>query len=97
MDDCISREAVLSLIDEDAYATKIIIHNHMMNFKDVIKDLPAVRLEVPTGRWTVKKMGDTSWYYCSNCGDWNTYGRSDYCPLCGAKMEKGEDDAETGA
>ena len=23
---------------------------------------------------------------CSACGDWNTYGRTPYCPNCGAKM-----------
>ena len=26
-------------------------------------------------------------YVCSACGDWNTYGKSKYCPNCGAKME----------
>lgn len=25
-------------------------------------------------------------YVCSACGDWNTYGKSKYCPNCGAKM-----------
>ena len=29
-------------------------------------------------------------YYCSACGDWNTYGKSHFCPNCGAKMD-GED------
>ena len=26
-------------------------------------------------------------YVCSACGGWNTYGKSKYCPKCGAKME----------
>jgi DNA-directed RNA polymerase subunit RPC12/RpoP len=26
-------------------------------------------------------------YVCSACGNWNTYGKSNYCPKCGAKME----------
>ncbi len=26
-------------------------------------------------------------YVCSACGHWNTYGKSKYCPNCGAKME----------
>lgn len=26
-------------------------------------------------------------YVCSACGHWNTYGKSNYCPKCGAKME----------
>ena len=25
-------------------------------------------------------------FYCSNCGDWQTYGMTRYCPECGAKM-----------
>lgn len=27
-------------------------------------------------------------FYCSACGDYNTYGKSDYCPNCGAKMKR---------
>lgn len=27
-------------------------------------------------------------FYCSCCGDWNTYGMSKYCPNCGARMKK---------
>ena len=30
-------------------------------------------------------------FYCSECGDWQTYGKTKYCPRCGAKM-KGEED-----
>lgn len=26
-------------------------------------------------------------YVCSACSHWNTYGKSKYCPNCGAKME----------
>lgn len=26
-------------------------------------------------------------FYCSSCGDWQTYGRAHYCPSCGAEME----------
>lgn len=25
-------------------------------------------------------------FYCSACGDWNTHGKSRYCPHCGANM-----------
>lgn len=27
-------------------------------------------------------------YVCSACGHWNTYGKSNYCPKCGAKMRE---------
>lgn len=26
-------------------------------------------------------------FYCSACGEWNTYGMTAYCPKCGAKMD----------
>ena len=49
----------------------------------------------PTGEWKEKIIkGDSVWtqhrYYCSVCGGWNTYGKSDYCPNCGAKMRGAE-------
>lgn len=27
-------------------------------------------------------------FYCSVCGKWQTYGRTNYCPNCGAKMDE---------
>jgi hypothetical protein len=26
-------------------------------------------------------------FYCSACGEWNTYGMTAYCPKCGARMD----------
>lgn len=48
------------------------------------------------GKWEEKIVQDENpWFrrrfYCSVCGDWNTYGKSDFCPNCGAEM-KGEKD-----
>lgn len=31
-------------------------------------------------------------WYCSSCGEWQTYGKTDYCPMCGADMRGGESD-----
>lgn len=48
------------------------------------------------GKWIIKKdpNGATSWdwqkYICPECGNWQTYGPTNYCPNCGAKM-KGDD------
>lgn len=25
-------------------------------------------------------------FFCSVCGDWQTYGETNYCPMCGAQM-----------
>ena len=66
----------------------------------LIEALTKVSVEQPTGEWTedINTNRDWDWrrFYCSNCGEWNTYGKSDYCPNCGARMKKGEQDAETG-
>lgn len=45
--------------------------------------------------WTEVRKKDGDWcdrrrFYCSACGDWNTYGKTDFCPYCGAKMAKDE-------
>ena len=52
------------------------------------------------GHW-IKDVDDSQrWdrirYYCSECGDWHTYGESKYCPNCGAEMEKADDREDTG-
>lgn len=44
------------------------------------------------GRWYVKIDQDDyplfrRKFVCSACGSWTTYGMTDYCPNCGAKME----------
>ena len=31
-------------------------------------------------------------YYCTVCGAEHSYGRENYCPNCGAKMDGGEND-----
>ena len=33
----------------------------------------------------------TTRYYCSACGMWNTYGKSAFCPRCGADMREREE------
>lgn len=49
---------------------------------------------IPTGTWEEKYISDDDciWtrrrFYCSSCGKWNTYGKTDFCPHCGAKMYK---------
>lgn len=50
------------------------------------------RLEPKRGEWIDRYDEDDKpffkrKYVCSACGGWNTYGKSKYCPKCGAKME----------
>lgn len=51
------------------------------------------------GHWRTDKDNSRHWdrirFYCSECGDWQTYGLTKYCPNCGARMEV-QDDQRTG-
>ena len=49
----------------------------------------------PQGEWEERPSED--WisirrWYCSECGEWQTYGMTNYCPNCGAKMKGADDD-----
>ena len=61
-------------------------------FTDAIEDAPTVTADPPQGEWEERIVECESPYlrrrfYCSNCGNWNTYGMTRYCPDCGAKMK----------
>ena len=40
------------------------------------------------GHWTVDKDDNRTWdrvrFICSACGEWQTYGKTKYCPDCGS-------------
>lgn len=59
-------------------------------FENVLAEMPVE--EPKTGKWTVDENRERTFdyrrFYCSCCGNWTTYGESDYCPNCGAKMTK---------
>ncbi len=51
----------------------------------------------PTGTWEEKYIEDAPpflkhRFYCSNCGEWITYGTADFCCHCGADMRVKNDD-----
>lgn len=57
---------------------------------EFIDDEDAVE-PVPQGEWEERfvefgNLFSRRRFYCSNCGDWQTYGMTRYCPECGAKM-----------
>ena len=61
--------------------------------KRVLIQAPAAHVtEVKFGDWTVEVDEEikTPWlknrYCCSECGNWQSYGRTPFCPNCGAKM-----------
>ena len=45
------------------------------------------------GNWEERYIEDAPMlmrqrYYCSECGEWNTYGKTNFCPHCGADMRE---------
>lgn len=46
------------------------------------------------GHWIIDRDDNRTWdrvrFICSACGEWQTYGKTKYCPECGAKMERGD-------
>ena len=55
------------------------------------EDLGIFEQEPKTGRWREDIDNNRRWdrvrFYCSKCGNWQTYGKTHYCPNCGEKME----------
>lgn len=48
----------------------------------------------PQGEWWEERQSE-DWisirrWYCSECGEWQTYGMTNYCPNCGADMRERE-------
>lgn len=86
-EDAISREQILaiasdSVLDLDDY-------EDCEDFLSQIRELPSVTPR--TGTWERRVVEDDSplfrvRFYCSSCGEWNSYGESEYCPNCGARM-----------
>ena len=98
MSDYIERWAAILTVKKwaDGYSyVEIKTENALEDIKGIP---PADVAPVKHGHWTerVGEVPDDPYYifrkrfYCSVCGDWQTYGKTEYCPFCGASMEKGE-------
>ena len=82
--DAISRQAVKDCID--GYSQMIIRPNEL---KEYIDRLPPVNPQPKTGHWIYicnSAVNGLKIVKCSECGK-RTYGRGNYCPNCGCKME----------
>ena len=103
MDDYISREAALNVIAN----YDVVKYGANKYLWDLIYEIPPADVApVKHGHWEeriVESEDDPCGlfrrrFYCSSCGDWQTYGKTDYCPMCGASMESerdGRSDIET--
>ena len=55
--------------------------------------------DLKTGEWVEKYLEDEDplfrrRFYCTACGEWTTYGKTNYCPNCGAAMVSRVDDID---
>jgi hypothetical protein len=92
-EDCISRQAVLDIINfEDEWLHDANSHNAdtkiaFSGLESRVKELPSVTPQPNTGHWIdVEGLDSALWHNCSECGETEFYA-TDYCPNCGAKME----------
>ncbi len=65
-------------------------HSGVAQVAVMLIDVPTVEFEEPkAGKWITigDELKETT---CSNCGHWveTPYGKTKYCPYCGAKMIK---------
>ena len=92
-EDCISRQAVLNLINADW---------KYEGLEEDVSSLPPVTPQPKTGHWRAVYQGDEIINYrCSECelgdtnGSINLYGW-DYCRRCGAKMNESQESEDKG-
>ena len=99
MDDLIIRQAAIDAIfseplyesgmkKRDADAAVIAIY-------EKIKSLPSAQPKQKVGKWIrhENEDGEPYGHNCSVCGEWYVmpYGKTKFCPNCGAKMEEQDD------
>lgn len=59
-------------------------------FADKIKSLPSA--DRPKGQWEYcEHAGISDVWKCNQCGEW-MFGKTNFCPFCGADMRGGDDD-----
>lgn len=56
---------------------------------------PSGQTKPGTWRMDIDHSRGFDWrrFYCSECGEWQTYGEPKFCPKCGARMETKEDES----
>lgn len=90
-EDAVSRKDIYFKLTNGAYPNETI-----EQFIDrLIKELevtPSVTLQPKVAQWVSKGDVYPAWRYCSKCGEpWSfNCGTPNFCPVCGAKMEKEE-------
>ena len=93
MSDYIKREDALDIVADNNVTGEITL-NRYDKIIDGIYDIPSADVvPVRHGRWEDEFKEDAEAfvkhrYVCTVCGNWQTYGKTAYCPNCGAKMDE---------
>ena len=74
--------------------SNVLINDKLEELNSIVSDL-SEKIDMTTGaaKWIVKPDENSycsKRFYCSKCGNWQTYGKTNYCMNCGAKMENAE-------
>jgi hypothetical protein len=95
-EDCISRQAVLDVIDD---IDKTTCMNEYHVIVDAIDKLPSVNPQPKTGHWIDIMVGDMPAQACDQCNTFYplayTGGGHKYCPNCGCRMVEPQESEET--
>lgn len=92
MAEYIDREALLNngIHCRDGLSKGMLLYVPLVDVKRSIKNFPeADVVKVRHGRWVLVDTDSEQFFICSECEN-KEYWESDYCPNCGAKMDKEE-------
>lgn len=87
MNDLISKEAVLKIIDNETQNTSDYLqHNTQINIRFAVDELPTVEPEPMRGEWEKVYGNLVKFFKCNKCGTFHEF-TTNYCPTCGAMMK----------
>ena len=74
--------------------SNVLINDKLEELNSIVNDLSEKIDTTATGtaKWIAKSDVNDKRFYCSVCGDWQTYGKTKFCMNCGADMRGGETD-----